>query len=776
MKKLTCILIGFIFPIVAIAQGEANIWYFGYNAGLDFSSGSPVALTDGQIETEEGCAAICSPEGQLLFYTDGITVYNRHHQIMQNGTGLMGHTSSTNSANVILKPGSTHIYYIFTTDAFENQDNTNGFRYSVVDMNLDNGNGAITEKNVLIYTLTTEQIGIARHANNIDYWVITHGQNNNAFMAYLLTSSGLSTTPVITNIGISLAGQDIEAGTIKVAPVSGKLAFTSSFNGFAQLFDFDNNTGILSNEITLMEGGMGGAKVLYGAEFSPDESLLYISDLNMSRGKIYQFNLNASDIAESMVTLFDSWAYPGQMQLGKDNKIYISFSNRTHLAVINNPDVVGTGCDFVLNAINLNGARSRLGLPFFIHYPIFKPDIEFTTVCEGESTNFSFSTDQNVLSVAWDFGDGTTSDEISPTHTYSVAGNYTVNLTVTSPVGAGTNTAQITIFSKPVISDAISFTQCDDDNDGIFGFNTSNLEANLLNGLTDITLYYWDENNNPLPSPLPNPFNTGSQKIRVRAVNNNSPACFYETTIPFIVSSTPNIELFGSELICNDSPFSKEINAGLLEGNHTNEYSYSWFLNGSPIISANNYSLTINTEGIYTVEVLNNSGCTATRTITVTGSSAATIENIDVRYLSNQSSVTILVSGFGDYEYSLDNIMYQTSNFFANVVPGIYTVYIRDTNGCGTVTENISVLGIPNFFTPNGDFHNDTWSIKGLLPNSKVIVEIYDRYGKLLKQFNPARESWDGTYKGQPVVSTDYWYFIQLENGKVIKGHFTLKR
>lgn len=1053
---------------VSYSQGEANIWYFGYNAGLDFNSGTPVALTDGQLYTEEGCATISNSDGELLFYTDGITVYNRHHQIMVNGEGLLGHSSSAQSATAVPKPGSTNLFYIFTTD---NEHNPNGFRYSVVDMYLDNGNGAITnEKNVLVYTPTIENLGVTKHANGIDYWIITHGWDGNSFIVYLLTSSGLSDTPVVTDIGIPITGTGfVAAGTIKVSPSGSKLAITS-VSDFAQLFDFDNSTGVLSNEITLItEPGE-----LYGAAFSPDESVLYISN---SFGKIHQFNLNASDIPESRIMVYHGTQMPGQMQVGIDNKIYIAFLHRTYLGVINNPNVVGSGCGFVLDGVSLNGKVSRTGLPSFNQSFFFTPSIQLSSACEGESADFTFSTNQTVLSAVWDFGDGTTSSEISPTYTYSTAGNYTVSVTVTTPFGTGTNTREITIFPKPVLlSDTIFLKQCDDDNDGfslfnlseanqlavsstaglvfsyfetfseaenntnpimnfinyenqtvstdtifmrvesengchriatlnlivsttlipstfqrtfkvcdddasgsdtdgiatfdfssvtpevqalfppgqlldityyrnladalaeqnaiadvsiynnidypniqniyirvdsqldneclglghhitlnvetlpviqnfhfkecddyydgIWAFDVADLETNILSGLSDVTLSYWDENNNLLPSPLPNPFHTASQTIKVRATNNTILACFYEaeivftvdslpevfpipnhlttvcddeinpseqnglyafdtsafqstiignqtglivnyydevgnglpsplpnpfvsntqtiqvevinslntdckvyTTIPLVVNPIPNIDLFGSELICSDNPsFTREINAGLLNESTIHNYSYKWFLNGNLISSTNNYSLSVNTEGIYTVEVFNNSGCISTRTITVTASNVAIIENIDIRDLSNQNTVTIFVSGLGDYQYSLDDIMYQSSNVFENLIPGIYTVYVKDSNGCGIATEDIGVLGIPKFFTPNGDLHNDTWSINGLLPGSKAIVSIYDRYGKLLKQFNPVRESWDGTYRGQPLISTDYWYSIQLENGRTIKGHFSLKR
>ena len=156
-KNITVIVLTLIVNFT-YSQGEANIWYFGQNAGLDFNSGSPVALTNGQLNTLEGCATISTSSGELIFYTDGVTVFNKNHTIMVNGTGLLGHSSSTQSATIVPKPGSSNMFYIFTTD---NEHDPDGFRYSIVDMSLDSGNGAITvDKNILVYTPTTESLGV----------------------------------------------------------------------------------------------------------------------------------------------------------------------------------------------------------------------------------------------------------------------------------------------------------------------------------------------------------------------------------------------------------------------------------------------------------------------------------------------------------------------------------------------------------------------------------------------------------------------------------------
>jgi hypothetical protein len=153
MKNILIICLLFS-TVIAFSQKETNNWYFGENAGVSFSSGSPVALTNGALVTREGCAAISDKNGNLLFYTDGVTVYNKNHSIMQNGTDLKGHSSSTHSAIIVPNPSDTRVYYIFTVDA---QGGANGLQYSVVNITLDGGLGGVTSKNNLIVTPTTEK-------------------------------------------------------------------------------------------------------------------------------------------------------------------------------------------------------------------------------------------------------------------------------------------------------------------------------------------------------------------------------------------------------------------------------------------------------------------------------------------------------------------------------------------------------------------------------------------------------------------------------------------
>ena len=272
--------------------------------------------------------------------------------------------------------------------------------------------------------------------------------------------------------------------------------------------------------------------------------------------------------------------------------------------------------------------------------------------------------------------------------------------------------------------------------------------------------------------------------VRVESIADNS--CFgLGPHVKLKVNPKPAIDINGdghdNQLVCTNLPsFFVDLNADIIDSSPTTNYTYTWSKDGSIIPNENNYNLNVNKEGDYLVTVSTTAGCFRTRSINVTASDIATINSIDIVDLTELNSVRVNVSGQGDYEYSLDAPLgpYQVSNLFENVAAGIHDIYIIDKNGCGTTTKQIAVIGVPKFFTPNGDGYNDYWNIKGVNANfsSKSILYIFDRYGKLLKQIIPSSLGWDGTINGALLPADDYWYTLRLEDDRETKGHFSLKR
>jgi hypothetical protein len=233
-----------LFAFSVSAQHETDIWYFGTGAGLSFVSGTPVSLNDGETNTIEGTSVISDGDGNLIFYTDGVTVWDRNHDIMTNGTGLHGGTSSSQSALIIQLPDSDSLYYIFTTGEAAN---SYGLQYSIVDISLQNGDGEVIEKNVQLLSYTTEKLTAARHQNGTDYWILTHDLGNADYYAYLFNASGINTTPVISTTGTVHFD---EIGYMKVSHGGKKIAVAVHSDFFFELCDFDNSTGLVSNAVT----------------------------------------------------------------------------------------------------------------------------------------------------------------------------------------------------------------------------------------------------------------------------------------------------------------------------------------------------------------------------------------------------------------------------------------------------------------------------------------------------------------------------------------------
>jgi gliding motility-associated-like protein len=157
-------------------------------------------------------------------------------------------------------------------------------------------------------------------------------------------------------------------------------------------------------------------------------------------------------------------------------------------------------------------------------------------------------------------------------------------------------------------------------------------------------------------------------------------------------------------------------------------------------------------------------------------SEAPVIEDILFNNFSDDSSIEVLASGDGVFEYSIDGTNFQISNIFPKVSGGTYNVTVRDINGCGELSQTINFLNYPRFFTPNNDGYHDRWHIKGLSHYNNVLILIYDRYGKLLKQLSTMSDGWDGTFNGRNMPSNDYWFRLNLEDDINYSGHFSLVR
>ena len=662
---------------LSYAQNEANIWYFGGNAGIDFNSGTPVALTNGTLFTAEGCASISDNQGNLLFYTNGDSVWNKNHVPLPNGFGLMGHKSSTQTALIVPKPGTPNIYYIFTVPAQVNLDGKIGCCYSTVDMTLDGGLGDVVHKNTLLHHPVTEKLTAVKHANGCDVWVIVHEWKSNGFLAYLVDSSGVNANAVVSNVGSNHAGNGFSqfpnpssVGQLKASPDGSRLAlplFVFPMSNRLEIFDFDNATGIVSNPVTfLVPGNNADNSYGYGVEFSPDGTKLYVSR-NLAR-KIDQYNLlagSATDIRNSRTVIGSPEAMPHSLQLGPDGKIYCALSitqevnnliGNPYIGAINNPNISGTACNYADDAVFLDGKVSFLGLPTFMQ-SYFYPPIDYIGTCLGDSTFFSITDSNNVSSVLWTFGDSlsgssNTSTDLNPVHLYSDTGIYHVELTKYTQ-------CETLIFSIKVsiISHLPEFNL---GNDTVLCQGQSLLLKAEVPGST----YLWHDgsaNNN---------FTVSSSGIYwMEAIN---PCGSVRDSID-INYSLPEINLGNDTVLCQRT--------SLLLDATIQGASYYW--QDSSIAS----SYLVADPGFYWVQVVDAHDCSNSDSINIDFSIPPVVS------LGNDT--TLCIEGSFLLTVDIPGVIYEwqdgsSSSDFAVTSPGLYWVDITNTYGCST-SDSITV-------------------------------------------------------------------------------------
>jgi gliding motility-associated-like protein len=450
-----------------MAQNQNSKWCFGNTLSLDFLN-SPPSLSTSSMSAFLGSASVADAAGNLLFYTDGQTIFNQTHAIMANGTGLLGY-NSIQSSLIVKQPGNTNIYYLFTTSpSTVYGGNGSGLCYSVVDMNLAAGMGSVTVKNMQLYQASTERLTGTRHCNGTDVWVLTHEVLTDVYRAHLLTSAGLNTVSINSAIG-SAFYYSIDA--MKISPNGRKVAthyFTSASpnNVLVELMDFDNSTGVVSNSLTLYYPNSAVASGS-GCEFSPDGTKFYVTNWVSSPQAIYQWDLCAgsSSAIVASATVIGTYTPSSSsllvsMQVGLDGKIYVAKANSQFLGVINNPNLIGTACNYVDNGLSVSPYTSSWGLPNFmstIQKPPLPPIAYTVNTSPCQMTNFispvspgaAYGTcnmnSYTLQSLQWDFGDPpslstNTSTLSSPTHTFTSIGSYTVKLILNFGCGGGIDT------------------------------------------------------------------------------------------------------------------------------------------------------------------------------------------------------------------------------------------------------------------------------------------------------------------------------------------------
>lgn len=355
----------FLFKLIpAHAQGENDNWIFGSGCRLSFQKGFPEILPSiAEFRTQEGCTTVSDASGNLLFYSDGITVWDRYHVVMDKGRGLLGDPSSTTSCVIVPQPGHPGLYFIFCVDA-----NTGGnhykLTYNIVDIRMNAGRGSVVVKNAHIISPCDEKIAITRHCNAKDFWIVTHLAKSNMFAAYKLDNKGLSSSPVFSSTQHSYSFI-AEIGYLKFSPDGQFLASANGHNHVLEILRFDKRNGHIYDWAYDKEKAIYG-QCFYGVAFSADGRMLYASQLDA--GKVFQYDLSLgrNEITGQRKLIMQLMNRAGGMQLASDNRIYISDGySSPYLHRINMPELIGLECEPELKALKFDRG-TQLGLPSLV--------------------------------------------------------------------------------------------------------------------------------------------------------------------------------------------------------------------------------------------------------------------------------------------------------------------------------------------------------------------------------------------------------------------------
>lgn len=437
----------FLIPLVVFGQKEFNNWHFGYRASITFNGGGPALNGTSSISHDESTATVSDCEGNLLFYTDGSTVWNKNNAVMSNGTGLAGGGSFLNSTQgslIVKRPKTTGIYYIFTSS--END----GINYSTVNMNANSGLGSVIIKNTNIGGRGSQKLAVTYHSNGSDIWVVTHYSDNNQYEAFLVTPTGVNPSGINSFDGPAHTDGH---GDIKISQDGKKIGSVIDFDGKVYLGDFNNSTGRVTG--TVMRSGFQNP---HGVEFSPDNSKMYI---NSTSSGIIQFDLSSGSNSVSLqnsINISTPRNIYGSLQLGPDGRIYVTNEQSSSLSVIVSPNQLGFAANFAYESFFIGSDRASYSITnvTLTSPPSFNgPNtVNYANSCLGNITQFSLGNSNDIVDVLWEFGDVGSglqnfSTLISPTHEYKSVGTYFGSVEINYECGSETINFTVVISQPP---------------------------------------------------------------------------------------------------------------------------------------------------------------------------------------------------------------------------------------------------------------------------------------------------------------------------------------
>ncbi|MEP2024267.1 MAG: PKD domain-containing protein [Reichenbachiella sp.] len=720
-----------------------NQWYFGENAGIDFNPPATSAITDENLmSSAQGASSVSDLNGDLLFYTNGETIWNKNHRVMDNGDDIGGDPNSSQGVMIVPLPNDSSIYYVFTSDPVYG-DFTYDMKYAVVDMRKDTAQGEVIVKDVSLFTNSTERLTAFGLGQGIT-WLVTHEYGNNQFRSYPITPFGIG-APITSSAGSVMRFDEEKTGKAQMKYAAGggviALAFQDTDDNYVELFSVADSTGQITG-LAKIDIEEPAPSLIYGVEFSSSLQRLYISTNGTNGSNLLQYDLDSlyaptakADIeATKFVLGSDPSLQYGALQTGSDAIIYLAVDGQNSVGTINSPNADNASASFNDGGFDLMGRTSRLGLPNFVQeLPLsaMNPGIAYTNPCLGQETIFDGTGTSIIDEYFWSFDDGTSAAVEDTTHIYNLSGTYNVSLTVTNRCGLDTVFIEpVEIYpipAVPTLQDAVAICN-----------GPALLEAWPVD--TAAFSYTWStgETTRTITVDVPS---------IVSVFITNTEGCQSDPRESFVDDTRPEVDLGADQIICEDVAFTDldALNPGS---------TYSWMLNGS----ANGNTLrtqAVDTSvpGVYVYEVTVEDilNCVTTDDVTFTVENLpqySTLGGTTSGCSADDGAITIDLTESGSFNYTVTGpstinataISGPATILTPNALsPGGYTILLSNTlTGCSlssvaTIEDGGSTFAIDNA-TPTPDCPGEgilEFDLSGPAPAS-VNYELYDEFGNLV--------------------------------------------
>jgi len=757
-----------LYPAIGFGQLQTVHWHFGDSTSLHFTGDTVEAGASGGMFASEGCASISDNQGNLLFYSNGVTVWDARHQVMSRGDSLEGSLSARQGALIVPRPGCDSLYYLFIADSL---GEGYGLSYNLIDMRRNNGLGSVVEKNKQLYTPTTERLAATAHQNGRDYWLLSHQWNSGAFYAYPITRQGIG-SPVISHSGInhSFTDQILPAGTMKFSP-NGAFAAININTTYGKkrlaLFSFDKASGELTRQCT----DRIDANLLSGLEFSTHSRMLYISGTD----SLYQYNLTLlPDTAafKASADVIHSLQQPGDydfgaLQLAPDGRIY-HVKHPQHpvdplmddypwLNAIHRPDSAGAACQYEKEAIDLAPGGAVFGLPGFVSHWFTLPAFQFNTTCVGDTTFFRFMRPFLADSVSWQFhdkdGQRLYAARDSAAFLFSRADSFAVEAYIYRSTRTDTQRQQVIVRPRPEINLGADTLLC--------GADSLTLDASPQNreqtgyGIYGTHSYVWQG----LPDATPSL--TISEEGAYQVLVRNFYGCQSRDSIEVQHEELPVFELGRDTIACY--PDTVLLNPGIGKG------TYTW----QDQSHQKNYRAS--SPGTYWLQYRDTTGCSYSDTLQISFYHQPRVHFPPDTTLCLGETLTLEVQHPGHARISWQD----GSKSAQYTIRDSGTYWVNARNKCGLAADTLEVdyrycgpVAVPNVITPNNDGKNETFYIKGI-DRMQVRLTIFNRWGKPVFHAEDYRNNWGAEHAAEGV----YFYILEFTSGrKSIKGFLQVLR